>query len=969
MTFYNELKSNSDIISTAKNLGYDGIRSGNSYQGNCPKHASSRGKCMVISERVQGFKCYNCGARGDVIDLVMLYKRCDHATAVKFLADRAGMQVPFDNKSLSPEELARHKAEADEESLIYDMLAEAAEWCHQQLKNFPAIVDHLQNHYGFSPEIIDEQNIGFAPPGTSGPDVTSDLANHLENIPRFRGKLAKSGLFSFNTPDGPLWDYFKGRIVFPFRLNGKVVNMIARATPLTPVNEWECYTDRQGNIKMDAAGNPDHIKYKKLRKHDPSDDKKKHISKFVGAETFMGLDSIRGAKQVIITEGAPDWVSAVDHGFAAISPVTTNFRDEDLEKLARTTKNADSIYIINDNEDNEAGLKGALKTGKHLTMQGRSVFLVELPRPTGLSKIDLNEYLRDHSADDLCKLMASAKSIPDMLIDKLPGDFIKAQPLLKQDLLPLLTRLDKGIQEYYLEHIRKKVKISKPAIAAELDDVVRDIESKKKQAALKPVDPVIQALANALAKDPALLRKRIDAVNESGVVNERNVIAMIFATLDSRLCLGDSANPTTLSIKISGHHGSGKSFAVKMCLVIYDDRAYYLMTGGSTKSLYYLQHGLEHKALIVAEAFQLQANNAADNEFAYVIRSLLSEGCVSYQVPQKDADGNFVTVEKRLDGPTSLITTTIIEKLEPQLEDRLFTIHPDESMDQTKAITYRTATIKDGSFKGIDSQIVEMFKLYHSMLKPVEVVIPYARQIVHYINQADRLPIATRRAFGRVLAIIQTVVCAYQFQRDKDDQGRLKADMADYWMALQIVREAFRETLGQQGKEATERLDFIRDNGPVQFKTLTSEWGVSKSALSGWVRSKVYDLLLAWCDENGDEFGDDASLKKAKRSGCAYLRVTDSYGSDDVTGLPTPYELTRDPDWDEGGKLLLLYDLALDQRHTFDSAPEVGSDQVDEGQDEDTPTVESEEAAIEEEDDFDFNSWDPSATPVLNKRN
>jgi hypothetical protein len=81
-------------------------------------------------------------------------------------------------------------------------------------------------------------------------------------------------------------------------------------------------------------------------------------------------------------------------------------------------------------------------------------------------------------------------------------------------------------------------------------------------------------------------------------------------------------------------------------------------------------------------------------------RSLLSEGCVSYQVPQKDENGNFTTVEKRLDGPTSFITTTIIDKLEAQLEDRLFTIHPDESMGQTRSIMNMTAKIKDPALRG-----------------------------------------------------------------------------------------------------------------------------------------------------------------------------------------------------------------------------------------------------------------------------
>jgi len=55
------------------------------------------------------------------------------------------------------------------------------------------------------------------------------------------------------------------------------------------------------------------------------------------------------------------------------------------------------------------------------------------------------------------------------------------------------------------------------------------------------------------------------------------------------------------------------------------------------------------------------------------------------------------------------------------------------------------------------------------------------------------------------------------------------------------------------------------------------------------------DNLLVWCDEDGAEFKDDAALKKAKHSGTAYLKVNDEYVVDDVTGLPTPYELTGDP--------------------------------------------------------------------------
>jgi DNA primase len=822
---------------------------------------------------------------------------------------------------LSPEEQAQMQADAQEEAIVYDMLTAAADWYHKQLRNFSDIVNHLQQHYRFSPEIVEELKIGFAPPGTSHSKITSELAEYLKSEPKFSDKLAKSGLFTFRSPEGPYWNYFKGRIVFPYWKNGKVVNMIARATNMTPADQYECYADKEGNVKTDDDGKPMYIKYKKLRRHDSDDEKRKFISKFIGQETFMGLDAIRGAKQVIITEGAPDWVSAVDHGYPAISPVTTNFRDEDLPKLAETTAGAESVYIINDNEDNQAGAKGALKTGKYLTGQGRKVFLVELPKPEEISKIDLNEYLRDHDAEDLNNLMKSAKSVLDTLIDGIPANFVKAQPIIKADIMPLLLGLDESIRAHYLDKICKTASTSKTALKADLAEVKRNAATQKDEDKQSNIDPAIQSRAEDISKNPALIRKRIEAANKSGVVGEKKVIAMYFAALDSRLLPEDTASPNALAIKNAGHHGSGKSFTMKKCLELYPRDCYHLITSGSAKSLYYLPKGLKNRALIVAEAFQFQASNAADSEFVYVVRSLLSEGRVSYQVPQKDDDGKFITVEKCLDGPTSFITTTIIDKLEPQLEDRLFTIHPDESMEQTRSIMTLTARIKDGSFEGIDKATKLAWRHFHSLLKPVDVVIPFAGQIADYLQQDEKLPIAARRAFNRSMAIIQTVVCAYQFQRKQDNKGRFIAEICDYWMALQIVREAFRETLGQQSREDALRIKFIRENGPVQYGTLTSEWGVSKSSLSGWVRGKFYDGVLSWCGEDGYEFDDDPALKKAKHSGKAYLKINDSFHVNDVTGLPTPFELTGNPHWDEGGELYRLYDLGFDRKQSVQSKP------------------------------------------------
>ena len=115
---------------------YNGTKSGSSYQGDCPRHGSSGGKCLVIWPGVQGFKCYHCGESGDVIDLVTLYKRCDHKAAVNFLADRVGLPHLGDD-NLSPEEKAKRQAETDEENLVYDMLTARCRMVSRATGRFP----------------------------------------------------------------------------------------------------------------------------------------------------------------------------------------------------------------------------------------------------------------------------------------------------------------------------------------------------------------------------------------------------------------------------------------------------------------------------------------------------------------------------------------------------------------------------------------------------------------------------------------------------------------------------------------------------------------------------------------------------------------------------------------------------------------------------------------------------------------
>lgn len=529
--------------------------------------------------------------------------------------------------------------------------------------------------------------------------------------------------------------------------------------------------------------------------------------------------------------------------------------------------------------------------------------------------------------------MASSKTVLQLLIDKLPGDFLQADPTLRETIAPILIELDDIRQKYYLSIIKKKLNVDAKLLSEILEVAKKEKDVKAKQEKENQeirIDPEIEKAASDIAQDPQLFLKRIHVINQSGVVGEKKNISMFYCALDSRLLLGDAASPNALAIKCSGHFGTGKSYAIGKCLVIYPKNAYHMTTGGSAKSLYFLKDGLKHKCLIVAEGFNFQTNNAADSEFVYSIRSLISEGEVSYQITQKGEDGNYVTCEKRIAGPTSFVTTTVMENLEGQLEDRLFSIHPDESVDQTREIIMMTANQKSGNLQRLDERVIKTWMAFHASLKPVSVDIPYAPKIAEMVagkkdtdeDKNGKLPLTSRRAFKRLMNVIQSIACAYQCQRKRGDNGEVIAEIADYHMALQIVDQAFRESMGEKNPKTKKWLEYIDKEGKVSHKSLGQNFGVASGTVTDWIKKMVKDNSIIWCDADGFQFADDNALKKAKPAGKAFLRISNVYQKMDIKKLPSPFELTGNTEWDKEGKLYQLYDLHLDKKEARDSCPQ-----------------------------------------------
>ncbi len=244
--------------------------------------------------------------------------------------------------------------------------------------------DHLRTRYGLDPAFVEAMRIGYAPADGSA------LLLHLMDQGYSADEITGSGLVTrWESKDGTrsgVGDLLRGRIIFPYLIDDlRPVYFIGRQTDETPAP-------------------PD---------RDPAKYKKQEVTPDGPREPIFGTWSVYPGEPLIITEGVTDCLATLQASRSCISPVTTNFKRERAPEAAAWCRKADApIYIINDNETGEAGLQGAVRIAYGLLTQGIGrVFIGTLPRPAGVEKVDLNDFLR--SGGDLDGVIADATPAED----------------------------------------------------------------------------------------------------------------------------------------------------------------------------------------------------------------------------------------------------------------------------------------------------------------------------------------------------------------------------------------------------------------------------------------------------------------------------------------------------------------------------------------------------------------------------
>ena len=447
--FLDELIARNDIVDVVGSY-VQLTRKGSNLFGLCPFHSEKTGSFSVAPDK-QIYYCFGCKKGGGVINFIMDEENLTYPDAVRFLAKRAGMEVPEEE---GDREASRHRQR------LLDLNRDAARFYYQLLQ---------QDEGRAVQEYLDRRQIRKATAVNFGmgasPNAWDGLLTAMLKKGYTKAEMLSAGLIVQNK-NGGFYDKFRNRLMLPvIDTRGDVVAFGSRVI------------DNSEPKYMNSSETPVYSKRRVL----------------------YGLNLAKKTKRsnIILCEGNLDIVTLHQAGFDnAVASMGTALTQEQIRLLSRFTK---ELVLCYDNDN-----AGKIATERALQLLNNSEFSVkvlQLPR-----RLVDGEY-RKQDADDFIKFQG-----PDAFERLLNGsengvEFRMAQVAAKHDLASdearvayseeiseLLSSLPNAVErEIYAARAAEVAKITPEAMKLEVQRAFKRRIAREKKAALrKDLNPTAQ---------------------------------------------------------------------------------------------------------------------------------------------------------------------------------------------------------------------------------------------------------------------------------------------------------------------------------------------------------------------------------------------------------------------------------------------------------------------------------------------
>ncbi|ALO13893.1 DNA primase [Salinivirga cyanobacteriivorans] len=281
-----------------------------------------------------------------------------------------------------------------------------------------------------------------------------------------------------------------------------------------------------------------------------------------------------------------------------------------------------------------------------------------------------------------------------------------------------------------------------------------------------------QAKCKTFLQKENLIQNLNELIGKSGIVGEENNRLFLFI-------IGTSHKmPDTLHALIQGSSGSGKTHLLSKIAALMPPERVVKFTRVTENSFYnYDEYFFRNKLICLEDIDGLK------EEALFAWRELISNNQLSSSTSQKDENGNIRSAQRIVRGPMASICATTHGQIYEDNMSRMFIVAVDESSEQTKKImNYQSKTASGTIEKKQEVEAKEFLQNCIRILKPLKVINPYADKI-KLPPQAHKI----RRLHELFLSFVKQVTLIHQYQRKRDDRGRIITEPEDLKTAVEIM--------------------------------------------------------------------------------------------------------------------------------------------------------------------------------------
>ena len=405
-----------DVISDYMSLK----KSGTNYKSLCPFHSENSPSFSVSSSK-QIFNCFGCGVGGNVITFVQKMERLEFIETLKFLADRAGIEVTDIKNEQQLKRLDLYKA-------LYRINQETARFFYSNLNKSKAPMEYLKGR-GLNENTLKSFGLGYAL------NEWNSLMNYLRQKGFSQELMQKAGLIAKSEKSSGYYDKFRNRVMFPI-------------------------IDLKGNVIAFGGRVMDDSKPKYLNSPE--------TPIFNKGENIYGLNFVKkqqNIENIIVVEGYMDVIALHQYGITnAVASLGTAFTESQAKLLKRFSN---EIIIAYDADI--AGQSATLKGLAILEKEGCNVGVITIP-----SGKDPDEFVRKEGVEAFRDRIKKNVSLIEYKIDDakkgLNIDKIQDRIKFTKEFSSILKDIESNVEvDAYIKKYSNIMRVNETAIYAELN--------------------------------------------------------------------------------------------------------------------------------------------------------------------------------------------------------------------------------------------------------------------------------------------------------------------------------------------------------------------------------------------------------------------------------------------------------------------------------------------------------------------